>query len=219
MRKIWLLLACALLGVLVLLRWILISLQVFWYQKLLSCQCFWTRLSIFLLIFSFCSYVVFLIFSTSSFSSLSILKMTVFKVYLLQICTVDLLSGLFQRRFLLIIFLFESFFMFFYTLWFLFKTGYLNLITFLWHPEEWLWMWDSPPFPEFAACLFLFIAFGFIIFAGCVYAKINLRSDLKVFSGLLWTQALPWTFKMFKFFLCISYIIFFVVTMWINQIS
>ena len=44
--------------------------------------------------------------------------------------------------------------------------------------------------------LFLFIAFGFIIFAGCVYAKINLRSDLKVFSGLLWTQALPWTFKM-----------------------
>ena len=33
--------------------------------------------------------------------------------------------------------------------------------------------------------LLLFIAFGFIIFAGCIYAKISLRSDLKVFSGLL----------------------------------
>lgn len=57
-------------------------------------------------------------------------------------------------------------------------------------------MSDSPPFPEFATCLFLFIVFGFIIFAGCIYAKISLRPNLKVFSGLLWTQALPWTFKM-----------------------
>lgn len=69
-------------------------------------------------------------------------------------------------------------------------------------------MSDSPPFPEFATCLFLFIVFGFIIFAGCIYAKISLRPNLKVFSGLLWTQALPWTFKMI-FLISVNYAIAF----------